>query len=84
MASGGSNPRELQDNLSNSEAQLHQVEPLHSSSLWTFTSVRAYVWRAMVFVVQVEAALTNDPTNKELLKLKDDLTVSSLSLVDGV
>lgn len=38
----------------------------------------------MVFVVQVEAALTNDPTNKELLKLKDDLTVSSLSLVDGV
>lgn len=38
----------------------------------------------MLIVVQVEAALTNDPTNKELLKLKDDLTVSSLSLVDGV
>ena len=25
MASGGGNPRELQENLSNSEAQLHQV-----------------------------------------------------------
>lgn len=46
MASGGANPRELQENLSNSEAQLHQVE----------------------------AALTNDPSNDELLKLKDDLT----------
>lgn len=38
----------------------------------------------MFVVLQVEAALTNDPTNKELLKLKDDLAVSFLSLVDGV
>ena len=29
--------------------------------------------------MQVEAALTNDPTNAELLKLKDDLTVSVYS-----
>lgn len=28
------------------------------------------------YVPQVEAALTNDPTNDELLKLKDDLAVS--------
>lgn len=38
----------------------------------------------MLVVLQVEAALTNDPTNKELLKLKDDLTVGFLLIVDSV
>ena len=66
MASGGgTNPRELQENLSNSEAQLHQV------SILVFLSALRETWP-----VQVEAALTNDPTNSELLKLKEDLTVS--------
>ena len=65
MASGGTNPRELQENLSNSEAQLHQV------GLSVGVSVSVYdCW------LQVEAALTNDPSNAELLKLKQDLTVS--------
>lgn len=31
--------------------------------------------------MKVEAALTNDPTNAELLKLKDDLTVSPAPLL---
>ena len=35
-----------------------------------------------VFVIklQVEAALTNDPENEELLKLKTDLLVSEMSM----
>ena len=35
----------------------------------------------MICMIQVEAALTNDPSNDELLKLKDDLTVSKLSKI---
>ena len=34
---------------------------------------------ALCWSRQVEAALTNDPTNEELLKLRDDLTVSEYS-----
>ena len=34
---------------------------------------------ALCWSRQVEAALTNDPSNEELLKLRDDLTVSEYS-----
>lgn len=69
MAAATSNTRQLRENLANYEAQLHQVGMISRIA----TRLTHFI---VLSVVQVEAALTNDPDNEELLKLKEDLTVS--------
>lgn len=69
MAAATSNTRQLRENLANYEAQLHQVGAVSRIATRLTHSV-------VLSVMQVEAALTNDPDNEELLKLKEDLTVS--------
>lgn len=64
------NTRQLKDNLSNYEAQLHQVR-------WKMFFLRTFCDKG---VPQVEAGLTNEPDSEELLKLKEDLTVRRVPL----
>ena len=56
---------ELKDTLAQYEAQYDQVDISYSSN-------GSFI---MFLCPQVEAALTNEPDNEELLKLKSDLTV---------
>ena len=67
-SSATTNVKQLTENLASYEAQLDQV--IVYGLPYT---IRAF--QVCVCVIQVEAALTNDPDNEELLKLKNDLLV---------